>query len=449
MAESIRPLSKTFLYFALCQSLDPLNLLIRSARLVDSRHPLNGNTVDIHIRKGIIQKISKSIPPAACGADVKVFSKDGLHVSIGWFDMAARFCDPGFEYKEDLLTGAAAAAAGGFTGVLVMPDTFPPVQTKADVEYILNKSKNLPVEVHVAGALTQSLEGKDLAELFDMKQAGAVAFTNSKKPVTDAGQMLRSLIYARNCNTVVLCHPNDSSLSGKLLMNESVNSVLYGMKGSPSIAEEIMLQRDLMLNDYAQSRIHFLTLSASGSVTLIKEAKKKSEAVTAGIAAHQLWFTDESVGSYDSNFKVNPPFRTEEDKLNLIKGLKSDVIDVICSDHTPQDTESKEVEYEMAKHGIIGLETTFACAWTALKKHLTIDELIEKISVNPRKILNLDIPVIEEGAQANLTLFNPDEEWKFEETHIRSKSKNSPFINQVFTGRPVAIVTGSNFIIAD
>lgn len=363
--------------------------------------------------------------------------------------MAARFCDPGYEYKEDLVSGAAAAAAGGFTGVLVMPDTFPPVQTKADVEYILNKSKNLPVEIHVAGALTQSLEGKDLAELYDMKQAGAVAFTNAKKPVTDAGQMLRSLIYARNCGAVILSHPNEISLSGKLLMNESINSVLFGMKGSPSIAEVVMLQRDLMLNDYAQSRIHFMTLSASGSVALIKEAKKKMDGVSAGIAAHQLWFTDESVGSYDSNFKVNPPFRTEEDKLDLIKGLKNDVIDVICSDHTPQDTESKDVEYEMAKHGIIGMETAFACAWTVLKKYLTIDKLIEKISINPRKILNLNIPIIEEGAHANLTLFNPETEWKFEEKHIRSKSKNSPFINQLFTGRPVAVVSGSDFIISD
>ncbi|MBL7930176.1 MAG: dihydroorotase [Bacteroidia bacterium] len=423
--------------------------MIRSARLVDSRHPLNGKMVDIHIRKGVIQKISKTITPASCGADVKVISKDGLHVSIGWFDMAARFCDPGFEYKEDLITGAAAAAAGGFTGVLVMPDTFPVVQTKADVEYILNKSKNLPVEVHVAGALTQSLDGKDLAELYDMKQAGAVAFTNSKKPVTDAGQMLRSLIYARNCDSIILSHPNDYSLSGKLLMNESVNSVLYGMKGSPSIAEEVMLQRDLMLNAYSQSRIHFLTLSASGSVALIKEAKKKSEGVSAGIAAHQLWFTDESVGSYDSNFKVNPPFRTEVDKLDLIKGLKNDVIDVICSDHTPQDTESKDVEYESAKHGIIGLETAFACAWTVTRKQLTIEQLIEKISVNPRNILNLEVPAIEEGKKANLTLFRPDEEWKFEEKHIRSKSKNSPFINQVFTGRPVAIITGNDFITSD
>lgn len=357
--------------------------------------------------------------------------------------MAARFCDPGYEYREDLESGAAAAAAGGFTGVLVMPDTFPPVQTKGDVEYILNKCKNLPVEVHVAGALTQMLEGKDLAELYDMKQAGAAAFTNSKKPVADAGQMLRSLIYARNCNAVILSHPNDTSLSGKLLMNESVNSVLYGMKGSPSIAEEVMLERDLMLNQYAQSRIHFLTLSASGSVALIKDAKKKSKGVTAGIAAHQLWFTDASIGSYDSNFKVNPPFRTENDKQDLIKGLKNDTIDVICSDHTPLDTESKDLEYEIAGHGIIGLETAFACSWTVLKKHLALDQFIEKITINPRKILDLDVPVIEEGAKANLTLFNPDEEWKYEEKNIRSKSKNSPFLQVGFSGRPLAIVNGS------
>jgi dihydroorotase len=408
---------------------------------------MNSKTVDIHIRNGIIRKISKTITPSSCGADVTVFSREGLHVSIGWFDMAARFCDPGFEYKEDLQSGAAAAAAGGFTGVLAMPDTRPPVQTKADVEYILNKSKNLPVEIQVAGALTLMLEGKDLAELYDMKQAGAVAFSNSKNPVTDAGQMLRSLIYARNCNTVILSHTDDPSLSGKLLMNESEFSVLYGMKGSPSIAEEVMLQRDIMLNNYAGSRIHFLTLSASGSVALVKDAKKQSEGITAGIAAHQLCFTDESTGNYDSNFKVNPPFRTAHDQLDLIKGLKHDVIDVICSDHTPHDTESKNLEYELAKHGIIGLETAFASAWSVLKKHLELDHFIGKLSIRPREILNLEVPVIEEGAKANLTLFNPDEEWKFEENHIKSKSKNTPFVNSVFTGRPLAIVYGNRFTV--
>jgi dihydroorotase len=423
-----------------------LNLLIRSARLIDSRHPLNGKKVDLHIRKGIIQKISKSITPSSCGPDVEVYEQKGLHVSIGWFDMAARFCDPGFEHKEDILTGTAAAAAGGFTGVLVMPDTCPPVQTKADVEYIINKSKNRPVDVFVAGALTTFLEGKDLAELYDMKQAGAVAFTNDKKPVNSAGQMLRALIYARNCNTVVLSHAMDVSLAGKILMNESMYSVLHGMKGTPALAEEIIIQRDLMLNHYAQSRIHFLTLSSSGSVSLIRDWKKKGSEVTSGIAAHQLWFTDECTGSYDSNFKVNPPFRTEQDRMALIQGLKSGVIDVICSDHTPQDTESKAVEYELAAHGIIGLETAFACAWTVLKKHLPLDVFIDKIAINPRNILNLAVPEIKEGQTANLTLFNPDEEWKFEQRHIHSKSKNTPFINTVFTGRPAAVIKGNSFV---
>jgi dihydroorotase len=426
-----------------------LNLLIRSARLIDSRHPLHGKRVDIHVRQGVIQKVAASIQPRSCGTDVKVVTAEGLHVSIGWFDMAARFCDPGEEYKEDIYSGAAAATAGGFTGVLLMPDIYPPVQSKADVEYILNKSRNLPVEIYVAGALTRDLKGETLAEIYDMKQAGAIAFTNSKNPVSDAGQMLRSLLYVHNCQSLVLSHPCDPSLAGKRLMNESVNSVLFGMKGAPALAEEIMLQRDLMLCQYAGCRIHFMSVSCHQSVAWLKEVRKKNTGVTAGIAAHQLFFTDDYLATYDTRFKVDPPFRTEKDRQALIKALQQDVIDVIYSDHTPQDQESKNVEFELARHGIIALETAFACAFTVLQNKLSLDKLIEKIAINPRKILHLPIPQIRPGEKANLTLFDPYREWIPDESEFRSKSKNSPFIGIKLKGKALGTVLGSKLSLMD
>jgi dihydroorotase len=406
---------------------------------------LNGKVKDIFIKDGIIKKIADKISEKEIGKNVKVFDQKGSCVSIGWFDMKANFRDPGHEMKEDIFSGMEAAKAGGFTGVALMPSTNPTLQTKADVEYILNKSKNNLVDIFPVGALSVNREGKDLSEMFDMKQAGAVAFTDDKHSVMDSGLMLRALQYSKNIDSLIISFADEKNISGKNLMNESVNSVYFGMKGSPSIAEELTVQRDLKLCEYAGAKIHFSTISSAGAVDLIRKAKKAGLKVTAEICSHQLCFDDSTLHDYDTNYKVKPPFRTKNDIKELIKGLEDGTIDVICSDHSPEDTEAKNVEFEFADFGIIGLETAFAAANTQLHKKLSIEQIIEKFTTQPREILNISVPEIKEGAVANLTLFNPATEWTFTKDHIKSKSQNTPFINYKFKGKVLAIANNSDF----
>ncbi|HLG36371.1 MAG TPA: dihydroorotase [Bacteroidia bacterium] len=431
-----------------------MKILARSTQIVDPSSKHNGTVADIFIEDGIIKQIAKpGSPPkdrlawASITEDAdKIIEQDNLHVSPGWFDMRVNFREPGFEYKEDLTSGCNAAASGGFTGVLAMPSTFPPVHTKSEVEFITNKTKNLPVDVFVAGALSNNLEGEHLSEMFDMFSSGAIAFTDDKKSVHNAGLMLRALMYAKNFGALIISFPSEPSLTMNGKMNEGITGTMLGLKMLPSIAEEIMVTRDLYLTEYVQTKIHFATLSAKHSVELIREARKKKIPVTAEAAAHQLMLDDTSLSGFDTNYKVMPPLRNKEDREALIAGLKDGTIDVICSDHSPEDIESKQREFDHAAFGIIGLETAYAVANTALKKVLSTEEIINKISSNPRKILNIPVPTIEEEQNANLTFFNPDKKWTFTEKHIRSRSKNSPFIGKVFTGKAVAITNKNQFV---
>ncbi|MEP7170651.1 MAG: dihydroorotase [Bacteroidota bacterium] len=426
-----------------------MNLLIKSVKIIHKDSALNGKVKDIFIKDGIIKKIGDKISEKETGKDVKVFNHKGCCVSIGWFDMKANFRDPGHEMKEDIFSGIAAAKAGGFTGVALMPSTYPTLQTKADVEYVLNKNKNNLTDIFPIGALSVNREGKDLTEMFDMKQAGAVAFTDDKRSVMDAGLMLRALLYAKNIESLIISFADEKNISGKNLMNESVNSVYFGMKGAPSIAEEIMIQRDLKLCEYAGTEIHFSTISSAGAVDLIRKAKKQGLKVTSEIASHQICFDDATLNDYDANFKVKPPFRNKDDIKELIKGLEDGTIDAICSDHSPEDIESKNVEFEFANYGITGLETSFASAHTQLCKKLSIEKIIEKFTTRPRVILNIPVPEIKEGAKANLTIFNPDLEWTFTKDQIKSKSQNTPFINYKLRGKALAVVNNGLIEIMD
>lgn len=376
----------------------------------------------------------------ATGKSVNIIEGKGHCVSIGWFDMKANFRDPGHEQKEDIFSGMKAAAAGGFTGVAIMPSTHPALQTKADIEYIVNKSRSHLVDVHPVGALSLNRDGKEMTEMFDMKQAGAVAFTDDKRSVMDAGLMMRSLLYAKNIETLIIAFADDRTISGKNVMNESLNSIYFGMKGSPSLGEDLLVQRDIKLCEYTGGKIHFSTLSSAGAVDLIRKAKKTGLAVTAEVCAHQLCFDDAALGDYDTNYKVKPPYRTKDDIKALIKGLEDGTIDAICSDHSPEDIESKDVEFEFANYGILGLETAFASAHTQLHKKLSLAAIVDKFTSRPRQIFNIAIPEIKEGVVANLTVFNPDVEWTFAKQHIHSKSANTPFLNHKFKGRAVAVI---------
>lgn len=420
-----------------------MNVLIQSARIIDPTSPDNGKVKSILIENGLITKIADKIDPAPYASYQKIEGQ--VHVSAGWLDMKARFGEPGYEYKEDLESGIGAAIAGGFTGVVLMPSTLPPIQSKSEVEYLINKTQGSLVDIYPAGALSQQMEGNDLSEMFDMSQSGAVAFTDDKKPVMNSGLMLRALLYARKFNGLVMSFANDKNISGKGVMNEGINSTLLGLKGIPALAEELMVIRDIFLTEYTESRLHFSTVSTAQVVALIRQAKSKGIAITAEICAHQLAFDDSVMSGFDSLYKVKPPFRSQEDIEALKNGLADGTIDVICSDHTPEDVEMKVREFEYAAYGIIALETAYAVANTYLKGILSTEQLIHKIAIRPRQILNLPVPRIKEGETANLTIFDPAKEWTFTADHIRSKSKNTPFTGMQLTGKAIAVVNKLRF----
>ncbi|MEO6631437.1 MAG: dihydroorotase, partial [Mucilaginibacter sp.] len=404
-----------------------MNLLIKSATVIDPNSPYNQQVVDILIEKGIITKIAPGLE-----ADAELIEAEGLFVSPGFFDLNCNIGELGLETKEDLKTGTAAAVAGGFTGVALMPNTIPPVHSKAEIEYLMNRAKRHLVDVYPLGAISHKREGKDLAEMYDMFLSGAKAFTDGNRPVQDAGLMERALLYAQGFDALILSYPEDTAIAGKAKVNEGEISTLLGMKGIPPLAEELMIARDLYLAEYTGSRIHFSTISTTRSVELIREAKRKGLEVTCDVAAHHLVLTDEALMGFDSLYKVKPPLRTRDDVNALLKGLKDGTIDAIVSQHTPHEVEFKDVEFEVAEFGIIGLQTAFALA---LKAGLGIGLIVEKLAIAPREMLNVEIPSIAEGNDANLVLFDMDKEWEYNKTNNKSKSYNSPFLGQNLKGK--------------
>ncbi|MCB0400541.1 MAG: dihydroorotase [Flavobacteriales bacterium] len=417
-----------------------MNVLIKSARIVDANSKHHGKTIDVLIEKGIIREIGKGLKaPKNC----REISIKGLHLSTGWFDLRANFCDPGHEYKEDLNSGLEAAARGGFTGVLIMPDTEPAIDSKAGVEYIINKTKGNLVDAHPAGCLSHHTEGKEIAEMYDMHLAGAKAFTDNKKSIDSASLLNRALLYSQSFGGLIMNFPNNHELSKGGQINEGIVSTKLGLKGIPALAEELMVSRDIYLAEYCNARIHLTNISTKQSVKLIKEAKKKGLKITADVNAYNLKLDETHNERFDSNFKVLPPLRTQEDIKALIAGLKDGTIDAICSDHTPEDIENKQCEFDHAAFGIINLQTAFAAAHTALKGKLDLDEFIEKITTAPRNILGLKQPQVKEGEAANLTLFHPDQTWTFSRESISSKSKNSPFIGMELSGTVLGVLNNN------
>lgn len=420
-----------------------MNLLIKQATVVDSASPHNGRVVDILIEKGVITQIKKTITP---DKGIKTIEGDGLHVSAGWLDMQVNFCDPGNEHKETLTNGLRAAAKGGFTAVCVMSGTNPPLHNKAQIDYVVNRSKNNIVEVYPVGTLSYNQEGKDLSEMYDMKLSGAVAFSDYKKPIKDAGLILRGLQYSTNINSFIITHCDDKTISHGGQMNEGVTATKLGLKGIPALAEEIMLQRNIQILEYTGGKMHIPTISTKGSVDLIKKAKAKKLNITCGVAAYNLLLDETALEGFDTNCKVNPPLRTKEDIEALKKGIADGTIDVIVSDHNPQDIESKDLEFDMADNGMIGLETCFGVLNTGLNQKLAIDVIIDTLTKNPREILNLPQVSVKEGVEANLTLFNPTKKSVFRKENLVSVSKNSAFIERELKGEVIGVINKNTFV---
>jgi dihydroorotase len=404
-----------------------MNLLIKSATILDPGSPFHQQVADILIENGVITSIADDIE-----ADAELVDAEGKFLSPGFFDLNCNIGELGLETKEDMKSGTQAAAAGGFTGVALMPNTVTPVHSKAEVEYLLNRSKSNLVDVYPLGTISHKREGKDLAEMYDMYLSGAKAFTDGNRPVQDAGLMERALLYAQGFDAMVFSYPEDTAIAGKAKVNEGEISTLLGMKGIPSLAEELMIARDLYLAEYTVSKIHFSTVSTARSVELIREAKRKGLEVTCDVAAHHLVLTDEALLGFDSQYEVKPPLRTKDDVTALIKGLKDGTIDAIVSQHTPHEIEFKDVEFEVAAYGMVGFQTVLPLA---LKAGLTAEMLVEKLAINPREILGVSVPVIAEGEKANIVLFDTEAEWEYNSKSNVSKSINSPFIGQRLKGR--------------
>jgi len=413
-----------------------MNLLVKNVTVADPQSKFNNQQCDIRVDNGKIKNIGK----LTADKNEAVFDAKGAFLTPGFFDLNCVAGDPGFETKEDIQTLTQTAKAGGFTGLALLPQTSPVVQSKSQVEYIINRAKNNLVDVLPVGAISQNREAKELAELFDMQQAGAVAFSDGDRALQDDGFMSRALQYAKGFDALLMVYPENKSIAGKSQINESKNSVLLGMKGLPALAEEMHIARDIFLAAYNETKIHISNISTAGAVALIRKAKKDGVQISCDVTAHHLVFTEELLNDFDSNYKVKPPLRSKTDLKALIAGLKDGTIDAITSQHRPEEIEFKNVEFEIAHYGIIALQTVLPLL---LKAGLEINLIAEKLAVNPRKLLNLTVPVIEEGAAANFTVFNTTEKWLYNAANNYSKSANSPLLNTELTGK-VKLVYNNN-----
>ncbi|MET4080188.1 dihydroorotase [Pedobacter sp. UYP30] len=413
-----------------------MNVLVKNATILSPESSKHNKTVDVRVVSGKFSELGKL--DAADGE--KVFDAEGAYLSPGFFDLNCAFGDPGFETKEDMQTVTYAAMAGGFTGLALLPQTDPVVQSKSQVAYVLDKAKGNLVAVYPLGAISQQREGKEIAELFDMQQAGAIAFTDGDRPLQDDGFMNRALQYAKGCDALLMVSPENKSIAGKAQINESKNSVLLGMKGLPALAEEMHIARDIFLAKYNDCKIHINCVSTAGAVALIRQAKKEGVQISCDVAAHQLVFTEDLLADFDSNYKVKPPLRGKADVDALIVGLKDGTIDAICSQHRPEEIEFKDVEFEIAHYGIIALQTVLPLL---LQAKLSPGLIVEKLSVNSRKLLSLDVPNIEEGEPANFVIFDVQKQWTFDSATNRSKSSNSPLMNKVLTGAVIFVANNN------
>ena len=425
-----------------------MNLLIKSAKIIDTNSKFHNKIMDVFIKDGKIDKIAKSIKSCkeslANGSEIE-FSANNLHLSPGWFDLHANFSEPGNEQKETLESGSRAAAKGGFTGVMIMPNTTPSLDNKGMIKYIQNATKGNIVDIFPAGNLTMNQEGNELVEMHDMSNAGCLAFTDDKESIKRNEVLKIALLYAKDCNALIMNYPNENSIANNGYMHEGAISTKLGLRGIPAIAEEMMVDRDISICEYTESRFHLSYLSTKGSAEKIKKAKSKGLNITADVALHNLFLTDESVNNFDTRYKVMPPFRTKNDNRALIKALKEGTIDVITTDHSPQDKEHKRVEFDNAKNGIIGLESAFGLLGKHLVPDLGLSQIIKNIAINPRSILGINEATLVEGNIANITLFNPDLEWEFTKEEIKSKSDNTPFIGVKLKGKALAIFNNGKF----
>lgn len=424
-----------------------MKIVLKQVNLLNPEQKLQQKS-DLLIEDGVIKKIGGLKEEDFKTS--KVFDFENKYCVPGLLDMHVHLREPGREDEETVETGCNASAIGGFTAVACMPNTTPDIDSAEVVRFIKEKAKNHLVEVYPVAAASLGRKGEALAPMFELFEAGAVAFSDDGVAIKTAHVLRHAMEYSKMFDAPIIEHCEDDSLADGA-MNESTTSTLLGLPAIPTVAEDLIVFRDIMMAEYTGARVHIAHISSKNAVDLVRQAKKKGIKVTAEVAPHHFTLSDEMVKTFDTNYKMNPPLRSSEDVNAMIEGLIDGTIDCIASDHAPHSVEEKEMEFIYAPNGILGLETILGISLSELvhKKRLSLSQLIEKLSINPRNVLNMSVPLIKEGEIAELTIFDPDLIWTVDVSKFKSKSKNSPFDKRLLTGKSLAVISKNKMFYED
>ena len=417
------------------------SLLIKNVNIIDPNSDFNNSKKDILLKNGLIVKIEDNIEVN----NLDTVQEENLHVCPGLFDFSVDFPDPGNEQKETLESGLFSSKSGGFTGVGLQPTYKPARDKKSEILFCKNTTKDFGIDVVPFGAISKELKGEQLAEMFDMYNAGALAFSDNMQPVHNSGLFSRALLYAKNFNGLIISFPYEEKISPNGLINEGVVSTKLGLEGIPDLSEELMVNRDILINKYQKGRLHFNILSSKKSLKQIEVAKKTQNNLSCGTSIFHLLFDDEIIDQFDNRFKILPPFRTKEDRNALLEGVKNGTIDVITSYHQPNEKEITNVEFSLSPFGTIGTQVCFPLALTYLKEYIGLEKIVQCMSINPRTILQYEVPIIKEGYEANMTLFDPDKKWIYDKKNNTSMSENTGLFGSELNGFVHGTIHKSNY----
>ena len=416
-----------------------MNLLIKSATILDQSSPYHNTTKDILIENGVITKIDNDI---ANTNNIEEINNDNLHVSQGWFDSSVSFGEPGYEERGTIANGLKTAAFSGFTNIAINPNTNPIIDNSTTISFIKNTAFQNAVTIHPIGALTKDSKVEYLAELYDMQQTGAVAFGDYQHGIENPNMLKIALQYTNSFNGLVLSYPQENRIAGKGIVNEEETSTTIGLKGIPNLAEELQVARDIFLLEYTEGKLHIPTISTAKSVDLIREAKSKGLDITCSVSILNIILTDDAITDFDTNFKVLPPLRTANDRKALLEGIQDGTIDFVTSNHTPIDIEHKKVEFDHAMYGSIGLESFFG----ALNSILKTEKAIELLTKNKERF-GIEPITIQEGEKACLSLFNPTITYQFTKKNITSTSKNAALLGSTLKGKSIGIINNNQLVL--